>query len=128
MGEAKFVQKRLWIKSYQKINSSSRQLLEGIKECKRGINLFIQREHGEGKWPRNFVSLLLFSALMREIFWSFINTVLILYSKHITLQGSMKKISSISARHSTLFKNAAVLFEQLWFSDDEWKSSNSNML
>lgn len=56
IGEAKFVQKNLWIKSYQKMNSSSRQLLKGIKECKCGIDLFIQREHREGKWPRNFVS------------------------------------------------------------------------
>lgn len=105
MGEAK--SKTDCGSSYQKMNS---QVLEGIKECKRGINLFVQREHREGKWPSNFVSLLFFSAVMEEIFCCFINTVLVLYLKHITLPPSMKKMNSILARHSTLFKNSAILF------------------
>lgn len=55
MEEAKFVQKRLWIKSYQKMNSWSSQVLEGIKECKCGINLFVQREQREEKWQKFWV-------------------------------------------------------------------------
>lgn len=55
MGEAKFVQKRLWIKSYQKMNSWSSQVLEGNKQCMCGINLFVQRGHREGKWQKFWV-------------------------------------------------------------------------
>lgn len=129
VGETKFVQKRLRIWSCQKMSSWSSQVLEGIEECKCGINLFIQREPREGKWSRNSVSLLLFSAVMKEILWCFINTVLVSYPKPIALQGSMKKSAPFQPDTAHFSKSLQYcLFEQLWFSDnDEWESSDLNM-
>lgn len=129
VGETKFVQKRLRIWSCQKMSSWSSQVLEGTEECKCGINLFIQREPREGKWSRNSVSLLLFSAVMKEILWCFINTVLVSYPKPIALQGSMKKSAPFQPDTAHFSKSLQYcLFEQLWFSDnDEWESSDLNM-
>lgn len=124
MGEAKFVPNRLWIKSYQKLNSWCSQVLEGIKECKHGISSS-RESTGRGNDPE---ILLVCSSL--ELLWrrysGVLSTVLVSYSKCIALQGSMKEISSISDFSKIL---QYCLFEDLWFSNsDEWKSSNLYML
>lgn len=115
MGEAKFVPNRLWIKSYQKMNSWCSQVSEGIKECKHGINLFIQREHRERKWPRNFVSLLLFRAVMKEIFWCFINSFSLLLKMHCPAG-----LHEGNQLHFRLFKNSAVLFVWRFVIFQQW--------